>query len=72
MKLGMYIMAPEPVSAVYFINPFHRPVCVYVYLPIIARQRLDKNVIAVTNTQATKEEFLDASFYMLSVSYQGK
>jgi hypothetical protein len=42
MKLGMYIMAPEPISTVYFINHFHQPVYVYVYPPIVARQRLGR------------------------------
>jgi hypothetical protein len=41
-------------------------------LPIAARQRLGRNVTAVTNTQATIEELLDASFSMWPVSYQGK
>jgi hypothetical protein len=31
MKLDTYIMAPEPVSTVYFINPSHQSVCLYVY-----------------------------------------
>jgi hypothetical protein len=44
--------------------------CLYVYPPIVARQRLGKNVTAATNTHATIE-LLDA-FYMRSVSYQGK
>jgi hypothetical protein len=40
---------------------------------IVARQRLGKkNVTKVTNTHATIEELLDASFSMLPVSYQGK
>jgi hypothetical protein len=30
--------------------------------PIVARQRLGRNVTAVTNTNATIEELLDASF----------
>jgi hypothetical protein len=50
MKLGIYIMAPEPISKAYFINPSHRSVCLYVYHPIVARQQLRKNVTAVTNT----------------------
>jgi hypothetical protein len=41
-------------------------------LPINARQRIDRNVTAVTNTHATIEELLDASFSMWPVSYQGK
>jgi hypothetical protein len=31
MKLSMYIMASEPISKVYFINPSHKPMCLYVY-----------------------------------------
>jgi hypothetical protein len=58
--------------------------CVSVYPPfiasqwfgknplIIARQRLSRNVTAVVNTHATIEEFLDTSFTMWPVSYQGK
>jgi hypothetical protein len=30
-KLGMYIMAPEPISTAYFINPSHQSVCLYLY-----------------------------------------
>jgi hypothetical protein len=50
----MYITAPKPISAVYFINPFHQSVCLYVYPilwllrkgsvkcipPFVAKQRL--------------------------------
>jgi hypothetical protein len=45
---------------------------VCVYPPIVARQRLGRNVTAVTNTHATIEELLDASFSMWPVSCQGK
>jgi hypothetical protein len=38
---------------------------------IVAMQRLGRNVTAVTNTHATIEELLDASFSMWPVSYQG-
>jgi hypothetical protein len=31
MKLGLYIMAPGPISTAYFINPSHQSVCLYVY-----------------------------------------
>jgi hypothetical protein len=41
-------------------------------LPVVARQRFGRNVTAVTNTHATIEELLDASFPMWPVSYQGK
>jgi hypothetical protein len=39
---------------------------------IVARQRLGRNATAVTDTHATTEELLDASFLMRPVSYQGK
>jgi hypothetical protein len=64
MKLGTYIMAREPISTAYFINPSRQSVCLYLYPPVVARQRLGKNVTAATNTHATIEELLDASFYM--------
>jgi hypothetical protein len=40
--------------------------------PIVARQRLGRNVTAVTNTHAAIEELLKESFSMWPVSYQGK
>jgi hypothetical protein len=40
--------------------------------PLVASQRLSEKITAVTNTHATIEEFLDTSFSMWSVSYQGK
>jgi hypothetical protein len=49
----MYIMAPEPILAMYFINPFHQ--CVYP--PIIAGQWPGKNVTAATNTHRIEELF---------------
>jgi hypothetical protein len=39
---------------------------------IVARQRFGINVTAVTNTHATIEELLDASFSMWPVSYERK
>jgi hypothetical protein len=72
MKLGMYIMTSEPISTAYFINPSHQSVCLYVYLPIVARQRLGGNVTTATNTHAKIEELLDASFSMRSGLYQRK
>jgi hypothetical protein len=44
-------------------------VCLYVYPPIVARQRLNRYVTAVTNTHATIEE-LDSSFSMCPVSWK--
>jgi hypothetical protein len=72
MKLGMYIMAPEPIPMAYFINPSHQSMSLYVHPLIVARQLLSKNVTVATNTDATVEELLDASFSMRSVSYQRK
>jgi hypothetical protein len=83
MKFGMYITAPESISAANFTNPSHQSVsiCVSPFVAkqrlgknplIVVRQRLGKNVTAETNTHATIEEFFDASFSMRSVSYQGK
>jgi hypothetical protein len=40
--------------------------------PIVARKRLGRNVTAVTNTHATIEELLDASFSVRPVSHHGK
>jgi hypothetical protein len=36
MKLGMYIMALEPSSMAYYINPFHQSASMYVYPPTVA------------------------------------
>jgi hypothetical protein len=84
MKLDMHIMTSEPISTAYFKKPSHQSVSLYVYPlivarqrigknpPIAARQRLGKNATAATNTHETIKEFLEASFSMRSVSYQGK
>jgi hypothetical protein len=50
----------------------HVALCVCVYPPIVAMQRLGRNVTAVTNTHATIEGLLDASFSMWPVSYQAE
>jgi hypothetical protein len=61
-------------------NPSHQSVCRYVYpsivarqrfcknSPIVARQRLGRNGTAVTNTHASIEELLDASFLVCPLS----
>jgi hypothetical protein len=54
MKLGMYIMAPEPILKAYFINPSHQSVCLYVYPFIIDRQRLGKNPLIVARQRLSK------------------
>jgi hypothetical protein len=70
MKLGMYIMSPEPIFTVYLINTFHQSVCLYVYLPIVATQLFGENISAAKNTYATIEELLGASFSTRYVSCQ--
>jgi hypothetical protein len=74
MKLGMYIMTPEPISIAYFVNFYHQSVCLYVYSLIVAMPRLGKNVTAATKTHATIEEFLHPSFFFFdpSLSFQKK
>jgi hypothetical protein len=50
-------------------------VCLYVYIPtprIVASHQFGKHFPAATNNHATKEEFLEASFSVRSVSYQRK
>jgi hypothetical protein len=70
MKLGMFIMVPEPISTAYFINPSHQSMCLYVYPPTVASQRFGKNVTAATDTETTIERLLNASFSRRTVSYQ--
>jgi hypothetical protein len=65
MKSDMDIMVLEPISTEHFINHFHKSVCLYVYLPIVAWRRLSKNVTAATKTHTIEE-----LFYMRSVTYQ--
>jgi hypothetical protein len=67
MNLGKYIMAPEPNSTAYFINPSPQSVSVCVSLlsllgngsvkcipPFIARQRLGKHFPAARNTRSNR------------------
>jgi hypothetical protein len=51
----IYIMAPEPMSTTYCIDPSHQSLCLYVYPPVVVRQRLSENVTAATNTHAAIE-----------------
>jgi hypothetical protein len=53
MKLGMYIMASEPISTAYFINPSHQSLFLYVSPAVVAGQRVGENVTAAMNTHAT-------------------
>jgi hypothetical protein len=64
MKLGTYIMAPEPVSTAYFINPSHH--FVY-YLLIAARQRLGERVPAAKNTRKNERTVGRVALYAVRV-----
>jgi hypothetical protein len=63
-------MAPEPVSAAYFINTPYHSVCQYVY-PLTLGKGSEKIATAATNTRATME-VLKASLSTRSVLYQRK
>jgi hypothetical protein len=71
MKLGMYIMAPEPISTAYFINPSHQSVCLYVY-PLLLLGSGSVETLPWQQIHATIEELLDVLFSLQSVLYQGK
>jgi hypothetical protein len=75
----MYIMVPEPISTAYSINPSHQSVCPSYRCQ--AKARLNISILSMLGTgsvttflrqgiQATREELLDPSFSMLSVSYR--
>jgi hypothetical protein len=55
MKLGMYIMVPEPIRTAYFINPSHQFVGLYEHPSTVTRQRIGKNITAATNTLEKKK-----------------
>jgi hypothetical protein len=70
-KLGIYIMANEPISVAYLIYPSHPPVCLYVYpLSLIGNGSAD--TLSGQRIHAAVEEFLKDSFSIRSVSYQRK
>jgi hypothetical protein len=58
IKLGVYIMASEPISAAYFINPSRQSLWLYVYPSIIARQQLSRNVTEATKAHATNRRII--------------
>jgi hypothetical protein len=67
MKLGMYIMAPEPISAAYFINPSHHSVCLNVYPTLSLLGNGSVDTFPWQRIQTTIEELLEASFSIRSV-----
>jgi hypothetical protein len=83
MKLGMHIMANEPISTAYFINPSHHSVCLYVYpsyrckasarLSVYLHSVLGNgsvNMFLRQRIHVTVEKLLVASFSMRCRSYQ--
>jgi hypothetical protein len=60
MKLGMYIMGPEPISTAYSIHSSHHSACLYGYPLIIVRQRLGKNPLIVARQRLGKNPLIVA------------
>jgi hypothetical protein len=71
MKLGMYIMAPEPISTTYFVNPSHQSVGLYAYSSVVARQRVGKHIPATTNT-CNNVTIFDPSSSIRSALYKSR
>jgi hypothetical protein len=63
MEIGVYNMAPEPISTAYFINPSHQSA----EFPTVARQRLGKHVPAVNNTRNNRRIVGSVAFYEVRV-----
>jgi hypothetical protein len=62
MNLGMYIMASEPISKAYFINPSHQSVCAHAYPSI--------STFPPHQIKATIEKLLRVSICVRSVQHQ--
>jgi hypothetical protein len=67
MKVGMYIMPPEPISTAYFIIKPSISLCVCICILIVARQRLGKNFTASTNTLSNGRIVVRVIFYAVRV-----
>jgi hypothetical protein len=61
MKLGMNIMASEPISA-YFTNPSHQSVSLHACLPVSTRQRLSK-IFRIVSRQRLSKNVTAAIFF---------
>jgi hypothetical protein len=76
MNLGMYIMALEPISMVYFINPSRQSVCLYVYPISLVGNGLLKIPLLLLSDCLVKALLQQRIFtHLFSVpctSYQGK
>jgi hypothetical protein len=60
MKFGISIMAPDPISTAYLINPFLHAEGLYVYPSM---QRLGKTVTAATNSHNNRRTVGRVVFY---------
>jgi hypothetical protein len=68
VKLGMYIIERGLISVVYFLNPSHQSVCLYVDPSAFDRQGLLIKTLPWQWIHTTIVEFLDASFSVVNVS----
>jgi hypothetical protein len=66
---GMYIMAHEPLSTAYFINPFHQSACLYVYHRVLLLGNGSVDMFPWQRIHASTEELWEASFSIESLSY---
>jgi hypothetical protein len=57
MKLGLYMMASEATSTAYITSSSHQSLCLYVYSPLVARQRLGKKSPIVARQRIDKNEY---------------
>jgi hypothetical protein len=75
---GMYLTAPKPISATYFINPSHQSSCLLllgngsVKLPLSLLGIGSVKTLPRQQTHATIKQLLDASLSMRNLIYQGK
>jgi hypothetical protein len=58
-----YILAPEPISYAYFINPSHQSV----YPSVVATQQFGEHGPVATNTLSTRRIVRSAVFYAVPV-----
>jgi hypothetical protein len=83
MKLGMYIMASDPIPMAYFICPSHQSACLYVHPSyhcyataqkpvsvLLLLGNISVNTFLQQRMHATIKELLNLSFSTLSLSYQ--
>jgi hypothetical protein len=70
MKLGMCIMAPQPISVAYFINPSHQSVCLYVYPRISFLGNGSVNTLPRQRVHETKKNYWTRRFLWRPCSFK--